>query len=49
MKSNLLESDCLEDKAAMADYYYHEDENIGMGNVKWIAFRHSWSLKRQQY
>jgi hypothetical protein len=37
MKSNLLESDCLEDRAAKADYYY-QDENIGMGNVKWIAF-----------
>jgi len=38
MKSILLESDCLEDRAAMADYYYHEDENIGTGNVMWIAF-----------
>jgi len=39
--SNLPESDCLEDRAAKAHYYYHEDENIGMGNVKWIAFPHN--------
>jgi len=32
-KSILLEGDCLEDRAAMADYYYHEDENTGTGNV----------------
>jgi len=38
MKSNLLESDCLEDRAATADYCYHEEENIGTGNVMWIAF-----------
>jgi hypothetical protein len=38
IKSNLLESECLEDRAEMADYYYNEDENIGTGNVKWIAF-----------
>lgn len=36
MKSILLKSDCLEDRAAMADYYYHEDENIGTGIVMWL-------------
>jgi hypothetical protein len=34
MNSNLLESDCLEDRAAVAGNYYNEDEKIDTGNVE---------------
>jgi hypothetical protein len=49
MKSNLLESDCLEDRAAWAGYFYTEDGKIVTGNVEWTAFTHEWSFKTQQY
>jgi hypothetical protein len=41
-KSNLLESDCLEDRVQVTGYYYDEDEKTGTGNAEWNALAHNW-------